>query len=287
MVEYAMVATTLLERPALSVVDYRCSARPGDRPFAEDHRGYSISYVSSGSFGYRSRGRAHELVAGAVLVGHPGDEYVCTHDHVHGDRCLSFQPGAALVEAIGDRPALWQVGCVPPIPELMVIGELGQAVLDGRSELGLDEVGLWLTARFVEVAAGRSSRPRAVRAPDRRRAVDAALWIEAHAHEPIALDDAARQAGLSEFHFLRLFTGVLGVSPKQYVIRSRLRRAARMLAEGGRPITEIAFEVGFGDVSNFVRTFHRAAGVSPRRFRQASRGDRKILQDRIGGGLVG
>jgi AraC-like DNA-binding protein len=38
--------------------------------------------------------------------------------------------------------------------------------------------------------------------------------------------------------------------------------------------------VGFGDVSNFVRTFHRAAGVSPRRFRQAAHGDRKIFQDR-------
>jgi len=45
----------------------------------------------------------------------------------------------------------------------------------------------------------------------------------------------------------------------------------------------IAFAVGFGDLSNFVRTFHRAAGVSPRAFRRAARGDRKILQDRIAG----
>jgi AraC-like DNA-binding protein len=48
-----------------------------------------------------------------------------------------------------------------------------------------------------------------------------------------------------------------------------------------RDVPDVALDVGFGDLSNFVRTFHRAAGVSPRRFRQAARGDRKILQDRL------
>ena len=42
-----------------------------------------------------------------------------------------------------------------------------------------------------------------------------------------------------------------------------------------------AFDVGFADLSNFVRTFHRAAGVSPRAFRRAAKGDRKIFQDRL------
>jgi AraC family transcriptional regulator len=74
---------------------------------------------------------------------------------------------------------------------------------------------------------------------------------------------------------------VLGVTPHQYLVRSRLRRAARLLADDARPITDVAFDVGFGDLSNFVRTFHRAAGVSPRRFRRAAKGDRKIFQDRF------
>jgi len=60
-----------------------------------------------------------------------------------------------------------------------------------------------------------------------------------------------------------------------------LRHAARLLADDARTITDIAYDVGFGDLSNFVRTFRRAAGVSPRGFRQASKGDRKILQERL------
>ena len=74
---------------------------------------------------------------------------------------------------------------------------------------------------------------------------------------------------------------LLGVTPHQYLVRSRLRHAARLLVDDEISVTNVAYDVGFADLSNFVRTFHRAAGVSPRRFREASRGDRKILQERL------
>ena len=277
-----MAATTLLQRPSISVSDFRCDAAPGDAPFMEQHRCHSISYVRKGSFGCHSRGRFTELVAGSVLVGHPGDEYVCSHDHVCGDECLSFFLGPDLVEAIGDRAEIWQIGSVPPLPELMVFGELAQASAEGRSDIGLDEIGQLFAGRFVEVISGRAPKPFSATARDRRRAVEAALWIDAHSHQEIDLEQAARQADISLFHFLRLFAGVLGVTPHQYLVRSRLRHAARLLADQDRSITDVAYDVGFGDLSNFVRTFHRAAGVSPLKFRRASRGDRKIFQERLG-----
>jgi AraC-like DNA-binding protein len=276
-----MDATTLLQRQFISVSEFRCSAGPDDTPFVERHRCHSVSYVRKGSFGCHSRGRFFELVAGSILVGHPGDEYVCTHDHVCGDECLSFFLAPELVEAIGDRAEVWRIGCAPPLPELMVLGELAQAAADGRSDVGLDEVGQVFASRFVEVVSGRSERPVSAAAKDRRRAVETALWIEAHSHKPIDLEQAAGQAGISPFHFLRLFSSVLGVTPHQYLVRSRLRHAARLLADDDISITDVAYDVGFGDLSNFVRTFHRAAGVSPLRFRQASRGMRKIFQERL------
>jgi AraC-like DNA-binding protein len=163
----------------------------------------------------------------------------------------------------------------------MVLGELAQAAADGRSDVGLDEVGHAFASRFVEVVSGRVQKLAPATARDRRRAVETALWIDAHSHRPIDLEGAAGQAGISPFHFLRLFSSVLGVTPHQYLVRSRLRHAARLLADDERPITDVAYDVGFGDLSNFVRTFHRAAGVSPRRFREASRGMRKIFQERM------
>jgi AraC-like DNA-binding protein len=276
-----MTSTTLLARPSITVSDFRCSAAPGDRPFVEQHGCHSISYVRKGSFGYHSRGCSHELVAGSFLIGLPGAEFICTHDHVCGDECLSFFLAPELVETIGERSKAWQVGAAPPLSELMVLGELAQAAAEGRSDIGLDEIGHLLASRLVEVVTGERRKKAMVTARDRRRAVETALWLDAHSDRPIDLADAAGQAGVSPFHFLRLFSGVLGVTPHQYLVRSRLRHAARLLAEDGRDVTDIAYDVGFNDLSNFVRTFHRAAGVSPLKFRQASRGMRKIFQERL------
>ena len=276
-----MTSTTLLARPSITVSDFRCSAAPGDKPFVEQHGSHSISYVRKGSFGYHSRGHSHELVAGSFLIGLPGAEFICTHDHVCGDECLSFFLAPELVETIGERSKAWQVGAAPPLSELMVLGELAQAAAEGRSDIGLDEIGHLLASRLVEVVTGERRKKAMVTARDRRRAVETALWLDAHSDRPIDLEDAAGQAGVSPFHFLRLFSSVLGVTPHQYLVRSRLRHAARLLAEDGRDVTDIAYDVGFNDLSNFVRTFHRAAGVSPLKFRQASRGMRKIFQERL------
>src|SRR5262245_5383459 len=189
-----MASTTLVQRDGVSVYDYRCTARPGDRPYAEFHDRFSISYVRRGTFGYRVRGAAYELVAGSVLIGHPGDEYTCTHDHdACGDECLSFQLEPDLAEATGAEAKPWRSRAVPPMPELMVMGELAQAAADGSSDVALDEVGLLLVGRYVEVACGEKRTGANTTARDRHRAVQTALWIDANAHQQIALGSCARE----------------------------------------------------------------------------------------------
>jgi AraC-like DNA-binding protein len=277
-----MPGHSLLRTASLAVDDFRCAAGRGDTPYSEVFADFSLSYVSRGSFGCRTRGQFHELVAGAVLIGRAGDEYSCTHDHVAGgDECLAFHFSPELAERLGLVHAIAEAGSAPPLPELIVIGELGRAVVRGDSNLGLDEVGLVFAHRFVALAGRRQRRAEATSPRDRARAVAIGHWLDEHAGEPIVLAGAARRAGLSEFHFLRMFARVLGVTPHQYLIRARLRRAARLLAEEHPSITEVALDAGFGDLSNFVRTFHRAAGASPRAFRRAALGDRKILHDRL------
>jgi len=274
-----MLDTTVLCSGKVSVRDIRCSAGPRDPAYVEVHGAYSLSYVRQGSFGYRLCGELHEMVAGSILVGYPGDEFMCTHEHhARGDECLSFKLAPELVEEVGGREKLWRIGCVPPLAEIVVFGELAQASADRSNDFGIDEAGLALAARFVEVVSGRKLKPQKASARDHRRAVEAALWIDAHAHESIDLCTVASRVDLSPFHFLRLFKKIVGVSPHQYLVRARLRRAARALAADTRPITDLALDVGFADLSNFVRTFHRAAGVSPRDFRRAARRDSKILQ---------
>jgi AraC-like DNA-binding protein len=276
------MAVTMLHRsPSMSVVEYRCTMGPLDRPFAELHTQHALAFVKRGSFGCVACGRRHELVAGGVFVGRPGDEYTCTHEHHGGgDECLSIHLSAEWAERFGGAAA-WVTRGLPPLAPLMVLGELADAAARGDHDAGLDEIGLLFASRFAALTDAAPQRSDAPRAIDRRRAVEAALWLDAHAHEAIDLERTAAQAGLGAFHFLRTFGAVIGVTPHQYLVRARLRRAARALAETSMPVTDIAYQVGFGDLSNFVRSFHRAAGVSPGGFRRAARGDRKILQARL------
>jgi AraC-like DNA-binding protein len=279
-----MLATKLTQTPHLSATLYRCEAGPGAKPYPEAHDSYSFAFVRKGSFGYINRGRHFDMVPGSFLIGRPGEEYTCTHDHHNGgDECLCFKLAPALVDEAG---AGWQHGALAPRADFMVLGELADATAAGKTDLALEEVGLAILAKMASAGRDDGHGDERIRARDRKRIVEAAHWIDAHAREEIDLAMAGRASGLSAFHFLRLFAKIVGVTPHQYLIRARLRRAARHLADGDLPITDIAFEIGFGDLSNFVRTFHRAAGESPRAFRRRAQGkgrtERKILQERLG-----
>lgn len=140
--------------------------------------------------------------------------------------------------------------------------------------MGIDE----LAHALLQAIQSELDPPRTKATPvedvrrDRDRAVAAAELMEARAEQSLDLARVARHVGLSPFHFLRLFRRELGLTPHQHLIRLRIRRAIERLLETDRPVTEIALDVGFEDLSNFVRTFHRHVGCAPSRFRS------KILQ---------
>jgi hypothetical protein len=136
---------------------------------------------------------------------------------------------------------------VPPLPELVVLGELAQSAADGSSDIGLDEIGQVLASRFVEVVSGKP-RNRA-RMP---RATAAARWKPRCGSMPIRTSPSLwkippRRPGSAPFHFLRLFSEVLG-DPAP--ISGALTAAP---CGGGSPTTTarspISYDVGFADLS--------------------------------------
>ena len=280
-----MATASVIQSGAVTIVDYRCGAGPNDVPFPEAHNAYTLSYVRRGGFAYSARGRTFELVAGSFMIGHPGDEYVCSHDHhLCGDECLSFHLTPEAASEVGGGAAMWRTGGLAPRPQLAVWAEHAQAVVDGRAGGSLEEIGLIVTAKLAALVSGQPAPApvTTVTYADRRRAVRAAMRIEAESAREVSLADMAGEAGLSAFHFLRVFSAALGVTPHQYLVRTRLRRAAKLLANvenDEMPVTEVALQSGFADLSNFVRTFRRAAGVPPGKFRSRVRRS-NFLQDR-------
>ena len=260
----------------VGIVDYRCSARRGDRPYEERHKRAVISFVRSGSFGYRVGAGATTLGPGALMLGNAGTTYSCDHEHAGGDRCLSVSyDRAALADVaatIGlrdpetpfDRPAL------PPLARAGAFAHAILAALRGRSAWSAEEVALELAAWVLREQAASPPESVPVRASRRdvARVVDAMLYLDEESGEAVTLADVARVAGASPFHFLRTFRGTIGVTPHQYLVRRRLVQAAALLLDTDAPVTAIAYDVGFGDLAHFTRTFGRTFGCTPRAFRR-------------------
>jgi len=93
-------------------------------------------------------------------------------------------------------------------------------------------------------------------------------YIEANYGEPLTLDDVANRASYSRCHFCKVFKEQVGMSFVTYLNRLRVRSAMNMLAHSPLSITEIAFNVGFNDLSHFERVFRTVYHTSPSRFRQ-------------------
>ena len=116
-----------------------------------------------------------------------------------------------------------------------------------------------------EIAVAADFRIRA--AVPSARIVEVVHYVERHYAEPCSLGHLAVMAGLSRFHFLRRFRAATGVSPHQYIIALRLRAAAERLRSTADPVTSIALDVGFNDLSHFNLLFRRSFGAAPKQWR--------------------
>jgi AraC family transcriptional regulator len=74
---------------------------------------------------------------------------------------------------------------------------------------------------------------------------------------------------MSKYHFLRVFRRLTGVTPHQYLISARMRRAALGLASSRHPVLDVALDAGFGDLSTFNKRFRATFGVTPTQYRAA------------------
>ncbi|MHB1138906.1 MAG: helix-turn-helix domain-containing protein [Microthrixaceae bacterium] len=85
--------------------------------------------------------------------------------------------------------------------------------------------------------------------------------------DPLTVDDLAHAAGLSRAHFSREFRRTFGEPPHQYLLTRRLERAAALLRDTDRSVTEICFAVGLTSLGSFTTSFRRVHGTTPAAYR--------------------
>jgi AraC-like DNA-binding protein len=259
-----------------TVDDVICTSGPQDRAFEERHVGFRVVIVCAGSFQYRS-GHGRELMTpGSLLLGNAGECFECGHEHGTGDRCLSFGYAADYFNRLAAdataRGAAPRFGALrlPPLRALASIVSRASSRLvqfdAGSMTASWEELSVRLAAQAVQLAGGVT--PTGGSPPSAEARVTRVVrTIDHDPGDALTLRDLARQARLSPYHFLRTFERLTGLTPHQYVRRARLREAATRLTTECSKVLDIAFECGFGDVSNFNRAFRTEFGLSPRAYR--------------------
>ncbi len=115
-------------------------------------------------------------------------------------------------------------------------------------------------------------QPMSDSSPTDREMAHLADWIEAHADEPITLEQLGRRVGLSRYALQRRFSAALGVTPSQYQRSARVRRVKREL-RAGRDVAGAVFEAGFGALSRFYDLSPNALGMTPLKYRRFGEGE--------------
>lgn len=142
-----------------------------------------------------------------------------------------------------------------------------QSVMDGS---GLDDhayaetLGLLLLWELRHVAKVKPSQLKPARggltAAQLRRVKE---LIDAQISTDVTISDLAVVAELSQFHFIRAFKESVGLSPYQYILSERVRRAKELLSKGDLPVSDVALAAGFHNAYQMNRVFRKLVGLTP------------------------
>ena len=216
-----------------------------------------------------SHGRKSTVVsAGGLFVVNPGESHTCrTRENSYRILCAGTDLVQSVTQQMSEKAAglphfdtvlLSDKGLVRQINRFFWLIDQGTAAAE------LESCFIALLSRLILKHSQRLPVPGRIDSC-RREVKRAREFIEANYSRNLSLEQLAQAACLSPFHFQRVFRRYLGVSPHEYLIQFRIRKAKEYLREGA-PLTQVALDTGFVDQSHFTRHFKRAVGVPPGRY---------------------
>ena len=238
---------------------------------AECTKDIAVTFVEQGRFALEESGKAWTFCAGDVLVSTPGRLRQYRHfEQCPDDVCLSISFGPETVEdALGKSrapaaPPQIGHGPVTKFAHLQI-----QCAVASADSLWIEEMAFHCLLALAKDGWNCRNR-QTMTAAHTRRIQNAIELMSQETTRRCSLTSISRAVGMSPFHFARTFSGLVGLSPHQYLVRLRLRRSAMMLRQGSS-VTTAALSNGFDNLGHFSRSFRRRFGVNPSKYPYARR----------------
>lgn len=243
---------------------------PDDGVTAVDRRYafHSIGAVVDGEFGYAARAGRVAAGRGTVIFGTGAEEFrVWKYGSKPVHRSVIAVEARLAAEVAADCgrdderfPAEILAPSRETVPIYGLIRRIAASPLDHTETL----IRLMAAAYGASGELGNSR----VGQVERRRVLQVARDLEHRYADNVTLEQMAQGANLSRFHFIRVFQALTGETPRQRLIAIRLRAVADRLLGTREPVTQLALEAGFNDISHFNAVFRQAFGMSPRAWRR-------------------
>jgi AraC-like DNA-binding protein len=244
------------------------------------HEGYCLGVIERGALGFRYMGENVVAPAGAVNLavpgevhtGHAADGVGWTYRMFYLDAGLMVSAASQMTGRRASLPFI-RAGVLFDARLARRIHCLHGRMNDPRTPALEKETGLLAVVTRVirQYGEPRSAAMESGREPV---AVETArAYIHAHYDRDISVRDLAALTGLSPYHFIRVFSGQVGLTPHAYLVQVRVQQARQLLATGETP-SQAALSAGFFDQSHLSRHFKRILGVTPGRYRNC-------VQDRL------
>ncbi|WP_049764635.1 MULTISPECIES: helix-turn-helix domain-containing protein [Chelativorans] len=237
------------------------------------HEDYRFGIAGSGHWACRYRGIDHIVTSGHLQYAEPGETSFCAFDGVNDSsyRVIVISPAAlqAIYEDITGRPSNAPHFRDHIIADPAIWQSFACTHAELTSPMSRLEASSLLRDLVVQLLARNLSSTRVPRCTRHSSGLEI---VRSYLHDQIAanpsLEELAAIAGLSPFHFSRLFRQTFGLPPHAYQNHLRIERAKELL-KGGNSAAAIAHDLGFSDQPHFIRHFRRQVGVTPQRYLDA------------------
>jgi AraC-like DNA-binding protein len=237
------------------------------------HDYYVISLIERGRQSFTHTGTKHLTAPGGVILINPGAVHTGEAVDEHGFEMRSLYPTTSHMQmAVFELPGRQQT--LPFFKDVQVdqpwvtnsVLSLHKAIAEGAATLESESRFIWTLAQLIKRYADISSSEGQ---PGKEKTAirQARSYIEENFVQGVSLHELAGHVSLSPYYLLRVFRAEVGMPPYAYLESVRIRQAQRLI-DTGKPLAEVAVEVGFSSQSHMTRRFKKILGATPGQYAQ-------------------